>query len=250
LFRPAARAQVRAIVHSRTTIHVSQTIHVNVNDGSFVKIWQDERVTKRSATADSGVNPAAQIRTISTAAELKALADPLRLAILTALMKDAPRELRVLSVKELAAELGEPKTKLYRHIKQLEAAGLIRVAATRLVSGIVEQRYQASQGDLHIGRGVTRDPAMADDSITAVSLLVEQYFDRYLAHVKQAQAAGFAPREPYREATMRLVSTTASPARAKAAVDRLKEVIDELAEDDDSDDAVTVEILVAYMSPD
>jgi DNA-binding MarR family transcriptional regulator len=41
-----------------------------------------------------------------------------------------------MSVKELAEELGEPQTKLYRHVKQLEAAGLIRIAASRMVSGI------------------------------------------------------------------------------------------------------------------
>jgi DNA-binding transcriptional ArsR family regulator len=38
-----------------------------------------------------------------------------------------------MSVKELAQHLGEPQTKLYRHVKQLEAAGLIEVAATRMV---------------------------------------------------------------------------------------------------------------------
>src|SRR5690242_6610077 len=75
------------------------------------------------------------------------MADPIRLAILAALMKSR-RNLPVMSVKELAAELGEPQTKLYRHVRQLEAAGLIRVASTRMVSGILEQRYQASQRDL------------------------------------------------------------------------------------------------------
>lgn len=45
-------------------------------------------------------------------------------------------------MKKLAKHLGEPQAKLYQHVKQLEAAGLIEVAATRMVSGILEQRYR------------------------------------------------------------------------------------------------------------
>ena len=86
------------------------------------------------------------VREIDTVEGLRALADPVRLAILAALDAQGPdAALPVLSVKELARRLDEPQTKLYRHVKQLEAAGLIHVAATRMVSGILEQRYQASQ---------------------------------------------------------------------------------------------------------
>src|ERR1039457_5760397 len=92
------------------------------------------------------------VRTVDTSDALKAMADPTRLAILAALMKSR-HDLPVMSVKELAAELGEPQTKLYRHVRQLEAAGLIKVASTRMVSGILEQRYQACQQDLMLGRG-------------------------------------------------------------------------------------------------
>ena len=74
-------------------------------------------------------------------------------------MRGASVRPRVMSVKELAAELGEPQTKLYRHVKQLESTGLIRVAASRLVSGILEQRYQACQTDLRLGPGLMRDEA-------------------------------------------------------------------------------------------
>jgi len=216
-----------------------------------VKIWQDERVTEHSASVDNEVNPAAQARSVSTAAELKALADPLRLAILAALIRDAPRELRVLSVKELAAELGEPKTKLYRHVRQLEAAGLIRVAATRLVSGIVEQRYQACQGDLHIGPAAMRDPDAAGEAVAAVTVILDRYRSRYLAHLAQTRAAvEAAPLEPYREAMLSMVSTTVSPAKAQELLTRLREVMTEIDQADDGDDTVKIEVLVGFMSPD
>jgi DNA-binding transcriptional ArsR family regulator len=77
------------------------------------------------------------IRTVANVDVLKALADPTRLAILAALMKTR-HDLPVMSVKELAAELNQPQTKLYRHVRQLEAAALIKVASTRMVSGILE----------------------------------------------------------------------------------------------------------------
>ncbi|HEX7994067.1 MAG TPA: helix-turn-helix domain-containing protein, partial [Streptosporangiaceae bacterium] len=63
---------------------------------------------------------------------LKALADPLRLNILYALTRRRGPDLPARTAKELAAELGEPQTKLYRHIKHLEAAGLIRSVSSRV----------------------------------------------------------------------------------------------------------------------
>jgi DNA-binding transcriptional ArsR family regulator len=95
------------------------------------------------------------VRQIDSVEGLRALADPVRLAILAALDPRGPDgELPVMSVKELAQHLGEPQTKLYRHIKQLEAAGLIEVAATRMVSGIMEQRYRARQRDLRLSEAL------------------------------------------------------------------------------------------------
>jgi DNA-binding transcriptional ArsR family regulator len=104
-----------------------------------------------------GVEEQPGVRQIDSVAELRALADPVRLAILSALDTRVPDgELPVMSVKELAQRLGEPQTKLYRHVKQLEAAGLIEVAATRMVSGILEQRYRARQRDLRLSAALYR----------------------------------------------------------------------------------------------
>jgi DNA-binding transcriptional ArsR family regulator len=113
-----------------------------MNDRRSVSVWQDVHMDQEERLG---------VREIDSVEELRALADPLRLAILSALDTAAPDEaLAVMSVKELAHQLGEPQTKLYRHVKQLEAAGLIEVAATRVVSGIVEQRYRARQRELRL----------------------------------------------------------------------------------------------------
>jgi len=69
---------------------------------------------------------------------LKVLADPLRLQIIE-LMTPVGR-----TVKQIAAELNLPPTKLYYHIKQLEERTLIHVVDTRIVSGILEKQYQAA----------------------------------------------------------------------------------------------------------
>lgn len=68
---------------------------------------------------------------------LKVLADPLRLRI---------RELMVQpsTVKQIAAELDIPATKLYYHVNLLEKHGLITVVDSRLVSGIMERVYQVA----------------------------------------------------------------------------------------------------------
>ncbi|MFJ3790392.1 ArsR/SmtB family transcription factor [Kitasatospora sp. NPDC090091] len=92
-------------------------------------------------------------RRVDDVATLKALADPLRLAILGALSSARSQpgpDGGSLTVKEIAAALAEPQTKLYRHIKQLEKAGLIRVAGTRLVSGIVESRYAVAHESVRL----------------------------------------------------------------------------------------------------
>lgn len=186
---------------------------------------------------------------LTTVAELKALADPLRLAILDALAGAASRELRVLSVKELAAELGEPKTKLYRHIKQLEAAGLIRVAATRLVSGIVEQRYQACQIDLFIGPWAMHERGEAEEAATIlVDFTLDRYRRGYLDHLASL------PLGPPPEDRSMLAHKyqMVSPARARVIQEKLREIAAELDRPEDQEDGgdstVRIDVLVSYMT--
>ncbi len=242
-----------------------------MNDFTDVNAWQDGDMTERSTpspgearqgearqgearqgeTGQEETSQGAGPRAVTTVAELKALADPLRLAILDALTGGATRELRVLSVKELAAELGEPKTKLYRHIKLLEAAGFIRVAATRLVSGIVEQRYQACQVDLFVGPWATREYGEVEEAANIlVGFTLDRYRRRYLDYL-----ASLRPGRPPEDWSMlthkyRMVS----PARARIIQDKLREIAAEFDrpsdQDDDGDGTVRIDILVSYMTTD
>jgi DNA-binding transcriptional ArsR family regulator len=238
-----------------------------MNDDISVNAWQDEDVTnevepragagrREEAAAGApraGVSPLG-VRDVTDAETLKALADPLRLSIVAALMRGGPARPRVLTVKELAAELGEPQTKLYRHVKLLEATGLIRVAASRLVSGILEQRYQAGQSDLRFGPGLMRDDATADETAALATALFDQYRNRFLAASRAGRVRGdgdYPPGESYRKSLMFLAETKVPAARAAAIRDRLQDLAGGLDQPgDEPDDGVPVNVLIAFYSPD
>ncbi|MGH3164671.1 MAG: ArsR/SmtB family transcription factor [Trebonia sp.] len=185
------------------------------------------------------------VRQVTSVDTLKALADPLRLAILTALMGDVrdPRDLRVMTVKELAAELGEPQTKLYRHVRQLEAAGLIGVASTRVVSGIVQQHYQACQVGLAFGPEILRDPVHGSEGAAMVTAVMNRYFDRFLA--RRSSKGDVSSGD-----VMLLATTGVSPETARLIRGKLKEIADMLKQPAPEDEsAVTVEVLLGFFSP-
>jgi DNA-binding transcriptional ArsR family regulator len=198
---------------------------------------------------------------VDDAATLKALADPLRIEILRTLMHTF-QPMRVMSVKELAEELGEPQTKLYRHVRQLEAAGLVRVAASRLVSGILEQRYQACQSSLEFGPGALGSRAevtgeTAADAATVLRTILAQYGERFLAAaVRQPSPPDDLPvAESYRVPLLAVQEKTVPPGVAARIRDRLQAVHDDLsaaasAADSGADgDWVEVSILTGFISP-
>lgn len=90
----------------------------------------------------AGASPRAILESASLdPAKLRVLADPVRSFVLYSLVP------RAKTVKQLAAELDCPPTRLYYHLQQLEKHELVFVASTRLVSGIVEKHYRAVARD-------------------------------------------------------------------------------------------------------
>ncbi|MGE7436693.1 ArsR/SmtB family transcription factor [Kitasatospora sp. NPDC001175] len=180
-------------------------------------------------------------REVSDVATLKALADPVRLAILNALMKGEPEPS---SVKEIAAELGEAPTKLYRHVRQLEQVGLILVAETRLVSGIVESRYRAAQRSLRLSRSIFTDdsserPEALGALLAAIDVARADFQGHFLANriefgIRDGEV-GAAP-GVFSHSTLRL-----RPERLVWLRDQLRGILDELAREGDSDEEDAVE---------
>lgn len=95
------------------------------------------------AAADGTIDaeePAAE-RLISDVETLKAISDPLRIRMLETMVS---RHEALWTVRELAAQLDVPPTRLYHHIELLLERDLIRLASQRIVSGIIESRYRVA----------------------------------------------------------------------------------------------------------
>lgn len=203
------------------------------------------------------VDAASGVREITDVETLKVLADPTRLAILATLMQGPARHPRLMTVKELAAEMREPQTKLYRHVKQLEAAGLIRAAASRVVSGILEQRYEASQRDLTFGPGLIRDKTAVDQFEAAVTEIINRYVSRFFAAYREGRiVTGDGERgDSMRRGLLQMAETRLTPARAKAIRAALQQIAEEVesgeseSREQEPDDGVPVNVLIGFYSP-
>lgn len=99
---------------------------------------------------------------------LKVLSDPLRLRIRELMAKPA-------TVKQVAAKLDLPPTKLYYHINLLEKHALIVLVDTRLVSGIVEKHYQISSYRLQLAKQLLS--ASEDPEGEGLSLAINSIFE-------------------------------------------------------------------------
>src|SRR5260370_41285038 len=89
-------------------------------------------------STQASIEPADDRFVVSDLPTLKALAEPLRMRLLLDL-DERPK-----TVKELAASLDVPQTRLYYHVRILESCGLLRVAGRRIVSGIEERHYAST----------------------------------------------------------------------------------------------------------
>jgi len=82
---------------------------------------------------------------VTAPAQLRALADPLRTALLDLLHE------RAATVTELAQAVGRPKSTIAYHVNLLVDAGLLRVVRTRRVRAIEERYYGRVARTVYIG---------------------------------------------------------------------------------------------------
>ncbi|WP_370146169.1 helix-turn-helix domain-containing protein [Streptacidiphilus sp. EB129] len=188
------------------------------------------------------------VRVVADVETIKALSDPLRVTILRVVMDRGARGLRAWTAKELAAELGEPQTKLYRHLKTLEERGLLRVAETRLVSGIVEQRYAAGQTSLELSRDFLEREVAPDDQAAVFSAGIDSYRRHYLAAVAAGRVefpADVDAAECYRRPLMMLGDVRMAPERASQFQAKLSELINEYLAEGECDEGVSLNVLIS-----
>ena len=87
---------------------------------------------------------------LTTPAQLRAIADPLRSSLLDLVLE------RAATVSELAAAVGRPRSTVAHHVGVLVDAGMLRVVRTRRVRAI-DERYYGRTGRT-IAIGVARRP--------------------------------------------------------------------------------------------
>ena len=120
---------------------------------------------------------------------LKVISDPLRIRLLDAIGM-ANRDGNLRTAKQLAAEVAVPHQKLYYHINMLEKHGLIKIAETQIVSGIIEKHYQVQARSVHVARhlfdnGISRDQkaqaalALLDSALDATRSDLVMLMDRF-----------------------------------------------------------------------
>jgi DNA-binding transcriptional ArsR family regulator len=170
------------------------------------------------AALHAGHYPEPMLR-IATADALRALSDPTRLRLLEVMVQ---RQDPAWSVKELAAALGVPQTRLYHHVEQLLAHDLVRAVERRVVSGIIETRYRVTALNVQIDRRLFSAGGDADAASAILHDTLVTVFDTAREEIEAALRAG-------------MVDTTAGAADG--------EVVDDGDEDDG--DVERLGILVA-----
>lgn len=96
-------------------------------------------------------------------ARTRVVSHPLRFRIFMHLMKGTA------SVKEVAGAMDVSPTKLYYHFKLLEEQELIRVASTRVVSGIIESQYEATPGRYRVPSGSSGVTSVVQEAFSELS---------------------------------------------------------------------------------
>jgi len=179
---------------------------------------------------EAALEPLAE-RTISDVETLRALSDPIRLRILESMVARASE---TWTVKRLAAALGVGPTKLYHHVGVLEERGLIRIAGTRVVSGIIETSYRTAQLSLRLDRAL-----LAGGLPEPVDALLRTVLDTVRDGIAASLAAGIADPDPNADPARRLILarglTRVLPERAAELHDRMRALIAEFDELDDGE---------------
>jgi DNA-binding transcriptional ArsR family regulator len=197
------------------------------------------------ADAEPGPEAVRLIRDVDT---LKAISDPTRMRILETMVQ---RLEPPWAVKELAARLGVPQTRLYHHVELLADHDLIRPAERRVVSGIIETRYRIAARSFQLDRSLFAGQTEA--ARQAVHETVAAVFDTARAEVELAinsEAIDPAPdAPPERRVLLSRGVARLSPPRVAELRSRLLALAEEFGDDDDPGGLPFGVVLAVYPLP-
>jgi DNA-binding transcriptional ArsR family regulator len=135
---------------------------------------------------EAGFTPE-EVRYIRDVETLKAISDPTRVRILEVMVQ---RRSPAWSVKEIAAALGVPQTRLYHHVDLLVAQDLLRPVERRVVSGIIETRYVPCALSYQLDRSLFA--GQGAEGLAVLHETMAAVFDTARAEIERAIRAGAA----------------------------------------------------------
>jgi DNA-binding transcriptional ArsR family regulator len=161
---------------------------------------------------------------------LKALGDPVRLRVISALT--VPR-----TVKQVGEYLGEDAGKLYYHVKELYRVGLVDLVETRVAGGVAEKYYRAVQVHAddafreQMNELAQKDPAEAAKMLTdVVNSMLASVLTEFSWVTSRMRTDPGADHELAIHLHGRFLELT--PANAKALSERLERALTEAGDDE------------------
>ena len=197
---------------------------------------EDVPEAREGSTPGDDLAPCYELKTLE---ELRALADPLRVAIVR-LLKEKER-----TVKELCDLLDESSTRLYYHVGELERLGLIRLVRTEAKSGVVHKYYRAVARWLQVPLALLHDDPESAEARAGV-----EWYARLLENAAMDVRSVLTENidEIDRETTFFTRSwVRTTPERARRFVEDLTRLAEELAADDDAEHTYRVAFTSAFL---
>ena len=173
---------------------------------------------------------------INSLEQVRLLSDPFKLSILQEFAEGER------TTGDVADRLGQPITKLYRHVDALHDAGLLTITREQKKRGTVERHFQA------VGERFEADHSLfasdSDDDTDSIRDLLRAQENEIIDAVR---SVGEDDEQPVTLVRLRIKG---SPARLKALQEQLVEWVESVQQDDgeESDDEGVVEAgaLVAF----
>jgi DNA-binding transcriptional ArsR family regulator len=190
---------------------------------------------------------------ISSPETLRAVSDPTRMRLMEVMVQ---RQVPAWSVKELAAALEVPATRLYHHVDQLLAHGVVLPVERRVVSGIIETRYRVAALSFQLDRRLFEGDT--DEATRAIHQTLVTVFDTARDEIEAAMrsaasrpsgATGDADEEASDHVLVVRSLTRLSPARAAEYRRRLNELQLEFGDEDSTEAEAWGVVLAVYPMP-